>query len=59
MIHKDKEGQKGDGTMSAVSQNYSYRVRGKKSTGKAEPVVTADRLAKIKQSVGKYLDGKR
>ena len=45
--------------MSAVSQNYSYRVRGKKSTGKAEPVVTADRLAKIKQSVGKYLDGKR
>ena len=48
----------GDDTMSATTQNYVYQVYGKKNSEKKEPVVSQDRLAKIKQTVGKYLGTK-
>ena len=49
----------GDDTMSAVAQNYVYQVCGKKETTKKEPVVSKDRLARIKASVDKYLPEKK
>ena len=55
--HVDHDFKKeGDDTMSAVTQNAAYLVYGKKDTPNQEPVVTQERLAKIKETVGKYLD---
>lgn len=51
--------EKGDDTMSAVAQNFAYRVCGKKDSKKKEPTVTKDRLENIKASVGKYLTEKK
>lgn len=54
-----KQTKEGDDTMSAVAQNYVYQVCGKKETTKKEPIVSKDRLARIKASVDKYLPEKK
>lgn len=41
--------------MSAVTQNFVYQVCGKKDVKKTEPIVSQNRLAEIKKTVGKYL----
>lgn len=51
--------EEGDDTVSAVNQNYVYQAFGKRGTEKAEPVVSKDRLEKIKEAVGKYLSDDR
>lgn len=45
--------------MSAVAQNFSYQVYGKKESVKEEPEVTKERLERIKVSVDKYLTDKK
>ena len=49
---------KGEGTMSAATQNYVYSY-GKKQDGKKEPVLTTERLKEIKDSMAKYLTEKK
>ena len=45
--------------MSVATQNYVYQVLGKKNPEKKEPILTSERLAEIKKSVGKYLIEKK
>ena len=44
---------KGDGTMSAVTQNYVYAFGQKKENAKVH-IISKERLDEIKKSVGKY-----
>ena len=49
---------KGDGTMSASSQNYVYNY-GQQRDGKKPQVISKERLVEIKMAAGKYLADKK
>ena len=53
--HETESNKKGDDTMSAITQNFSYKVNGKKDATKPEPTISKERFEAIKSSVGKYL----
>ena len=50
--------EKGDGTMSAVTQNFVYNC-GKKQSGKEERTVRNERIKEIKASMAKLLSNKK
>lgn len=52
-----QESEKGDGTMSAVTQNYVYNY-GKKQDGKKEHTVSSEKLKEMKASLAKLLSSK-
>lgn len=55
-IHKksDKIKEKGDGTMSATTQNHVYCYGKKKVNAKDERIISAEKLKEIKEMIKKY-----
>ena len=51
---KNEQREKGDGTMSAVTQNHVYSYGKKKQGVKDEHVLSSERLKEIKKSIQKY-----
>lgn len=49
---------KGDGTMSAVTQNFVYTF-GKKQDGKKENTISREKLKEAKESLAKFLSEKK
>ena len=49
---------KGDGTMSAATQNFVYSY-GKKQDGKRENTISSEKLKEIKESLGKFLSDRK
>lgn len=57
--NKNKDvAKKGDGTMSALVQRYSYNF-GKKKSDKCEQAISKEELDAIKKSLEKYLPKKK
>lgn len=55
----DKKQEKGDGTMSAYTQNFVYEVGKRKPAAKDESVISQERLKAIKEAVKKYRSAKK
>lgn len=53
-----EELKKGDGTMSAATQNFVYNY-GKKQDGKEENTVSREKLKEIKESLAKFLSDRK
>lgn len=50
--------EKGDGAMSAVTQNFVYSF-GKKQSGKQENTISSEKLKEMKNSLAKFLSEKK
>lgn len=57
-VDTTNDDKKGDGTMSAVTQNCVYSF-GKKYNEKKEPTVSREKLKEIEASMKKYLSDKK
>ena len=57
-MKRQESREKGDGAMSAVTQNFVYSF-GKKQDGKKENTISSEKLKEMKESLAKFLSDKK